>query len=60
MKIPVFATLITISLLSGSLLKAQNTSVKMPLDPDTKLITYKEVVTPTGTPAELIYAPLHG
>ena len=25
----------------------------MPVDPDTKLITYKEVVTVTGTPAEL-------
>jgi hypothetical protein len=53
MKIPVFATLISITLLSGSLLTAQTTGVKMPVDPDTKLITYKEVVTTSGTPEEL-------
>ena len=32
---------------------AQNNGVKLPVDPDTKLITYKEVVTSAGTPEEL-------
>lgn len=53
MKNPIFAILISAVLLSASQLKAQNTPAKMPVDPDTKLITYKEVVTSAGTPAEL-------
>ena len=53
MKIPVFALLISVSLLSVSLLKAQTPNATMPVDPDTKLITYKEVVTTTGKPADL-------
>ena len=53
MKIPVFALLISASLLSVSLLKAQTPNATMPVDPDTKLITYKEVVTTTGKPADL-------
>lgn len=40
-------------LVSASTIKAQNAANKMPVDPVTKLITYKEVVTTTGTPAEL-------
>lgn len=32
---------------------AQETKVKLPVDPETKLITYKEVVKVAGTPAEL-------
>jgi Domain of unknown function (DUF4468) with TBP-like fold len=48
------ALLFGILILPGfSSLRAQNTSVKMPVDPETKLITYKEVVTSTGTPEEL-------
>ena len=39
-------------MLVGLNVKAQET-VKLPVDPDTKLITYKEVVTVAGTPAEL-------
>jgi hypothetical protein len=53
MKIPVLILLASALMFAGSSLKAQNTTSKMPVDPDTKLITYKEVVTTTGTPAEI-------
>jgi len=53
MKIPVLILLASAIIYSGSDLRAQNGTSKMPVDPDTKLITYKEVVTTTGTPAEL-------
>lgn len=40
-------------LLSFVTVKAQQNTATPPVDPDTKLITYKEVVTVTGTPTEL-------
>lgn len=40
-------------LLSFVTVKAQQNTATLPVDPDTKLITYKEVVTVTGTPTEL-------
>lgn len=40
-------------MLSEITVRAQETTFKMPVDPETKLITYKEVVTVPGTPAEL-------
>ena len=40
-------------LLSFLSVKAQQNTATLPVDPDTKLITYKEVVTVTGTPTEL-------
>lgn len=40
-------------LLSFVSVKAQQNTATLPVDPDTKLITYKEVVTVTGTPTEL-------
>jgi len=36
-------------MLAGFSLKAQDKTLVMPVDPDTKLITYKEVVTVEGT-----------
>ena len=53
MKIPFLTMLISVSLLSMPLLKAQTPNATMPVDPDTKLITYKEVVNTTGKPADL-------
>ncbi len=53
MKIHVLTILISGLVFSGSVIKAQTPTAKMPVDTDTKLITYKEVVTTTGTPADL-------
>jgi len=53
MKIPLINIITSALLLIGINLRAQETTFKMPVDPDTKLITYKEVVTVPGTPAEL-------
>ena len=53
MKIPSFILIASAMIFTGSGLKAQNTTSKIPVDPDTKLITYKEVVTTAGKPAEL-------
>jgi len=53
MKIHIITLLASLLLFAGSSLKGQNPPLKMPVDPDTKLITYKEVVTTAGTPAEL-------
>jgi hypothetical protein len=53
MKLPVLFIVTSVLILGGLNANAQNPSVKMPVDPDTKLITYKEVVTVAGTPAEL-------
>ena len=39
--------------LTAFLAKAQETASKLPIDPDTKLVTYKEVVQIPGTPNEL-------
>jgi hypothetical protein len=44
---------ICIFLLSFATVKAQNAEIVLPIDPDTRLITYKEVVNVPGTPAEL-------
>ena len=50
-----FSKIIAILLVvfSGFNLKAQDVSAIVPVDPDTKLITYKEVVTVPGNPGEL-------
>jgi hypothetical protein len=40
-------------MLFGITLKAQDVVPELPVDPETKLITYKEVVTVPGTPSEL-------
>jgi hypothetical protein len=40
-------------LISGLNLNAQEAALVVPVDPDTKLITYKEVVTVPGNPSEL-------
>lgn len=53
MKISILVIVASALLLSGLHVKAQNPLVKMPVDPETKLITYKDVVTVAGTPAEL-------
>lgn len=53
MKITALFILASALMFGGLKANAQNPSVKMPVDPETKLITYKEVVTVTGTPAEL-------
>lgn len=53
MKMPAALLLGILLLPAFNSLRAQNTGAKMPVDPETKLITYKEVVTSTGTPAEL-------
>lgn len=50
----IFLSIVTSALMLGGLnVIAQETTFEMPVDPDTKLITYKEVVTIAGTPAEL-------
>ncbi|MEI8047060.1 MAG: DUF4468 domain-containing protein [Bacteroidota bacterium] len=45
--------LIPALMLSALNATSQNVTTSIPVDPDTKLITYKEVVTVAGTPAEL-------
>jgi len=53
MKITVLNIVASLLMLGSLSVKAQNSAVKMPVDPETKLITYKEVVTVVGTPSEL-------
>jgi hypothetical protein len=53
MKIVFLIIAVSAMMYSGLNAQAQETTNKMPVDPDTKLITYKEVVTVAGTPAEL-------
>lgn len=53
MKTSVLNIVIAALMLVASGLKAQEIIPTIPVDPDTKLITYKEVVTVTGTPTEL-------
>jgi len=53
MKISLINILVSVIMLVGLSLKGQNLTVKMPVDPETKLITYKEVVTSAGTSNEL-------
>jgi len=53
MKIPVISIVVSALMLIGINVRAQEAAFKMPVDPDTKLISYKEVVTVPGTPAEL-------
>jgi hypothetical protein len=53
MKITVLSIVASMLMLSNLGVKAQNSPVKLPVDPETKLITYKEVVTVAGSPAEL-------
>lgn len=53
MKIIVLIIMASALMLSGLNVSAQEIKIKMPVDPETKLITYKEVVTVAGTPAEL-------
>ena len=52
MKVYISILLAFVLMLSANV-KAQETKVKLPVDPETKLISYKEVVTVAGTPAEL-------
>jgi len=53
MKITLLSIIATMLIFVGLNAEAQTPTVKMPIDPETKLITYKEVVTVPGTPAEL-------
>jgi hypothetical protein len=53
MKISVSYILFILLLFAGLGVKAQTNLSALPIDPDTKLITYKEVVTVTGTQSEL-------
>ncbi len=53
MKISFIPTLTVALLLAGTSLEAQVVSNTLPVDTDTKLITYKEVVTVEGTQKEL-------
>jgi len=53
MKTSLINTLIFALVLSGFSLKAQNVASPFPVDPDTKLITYKEVVQEPGNTGEL-------
>jgi hypothetical protein len=53
MKISLLIFVTSVLLLGRLSVRAQEPTAKMPVDPDTKLITYKEVVTVAGTPAEL-------
>ena len=53
MKISVLTITALAVLLNVVSVIAQETTFKMPVDPETKKITYKEVVTVAGTPAEL-------
>ena len=53
MKIIVLSIVVSALMLAGLNVRAQETAPKLPVDPESKLITYKEVVTVAGTPAEL-------
>ncbi len=53
MKISSLNIVLAVLLLSGLDLKAQVVNPPVPVDPDTKLITYKEVVNVAGNPNEL-------
>jgi len=53
MKIFLKKVIIPVILLAGININAQETSSICPVDPDTKLITYKEVVQVTGNQGEL-------
>ncbi len=53
MKIPFGHIFLSLALLSGMRLSAQDATPVLPVDPDTKFITYQEVVSIAGTPAEL-------
>lgn len=53
MKVYRISVLFSILIMITAHLTAQNSTPTMPVDPDTKLITYKEVVTVAGTPSEL-------
>jgi len=53
MKISYISILFFAFAVSGLSIKAQDISPKVPVDSDTKLITYKEVVKVPGTPGEL-------
>lgn len=52
MKFPLFSLLFTALIISALTLNAQEITSSIPVDPDTKLITYKEVVAEKGTKAE--------
>lgn len=53
MKISILNIMVSALMLTGLSLKGQAVTFKMPVDADTKLITYKEVVTTSGTTNEL-------
>jgi hypothetical protein len=53
MKILFLNMIAIVLLITTSGLKAQDIQATVPVDPDTKLITYKEVVTVPGNPGEL-------
>lgn len=53
MKIFVVSIIASALMLGGLNVRAQQPATRIPVDPETKLITYKEVVTVAGTPAEL-------
>lgn len=53
MKITLLISIASAFLMGAISVKAQENVTKMPVDPDTKKITYQEVVTVPGTPAEL-------
>ena len=53
MKISVLKIILPVLLFAGSVLRAQDNTPVLPVDLDTKLITYKEVVTVAGNPNEL-------
>lgn len=53
MKINILCIVASALMLGGLKVKAQEPTTKIPVDPQTKLITYKEVVTVAGTPGEL-------
>jgi hypothetical protein len=53
MKISLLIFVTSVLLLGRLNVRAQEPTTKMPVDPDTKLITYKEVITVAGAPSEL-------
>lgn len=53
MKNTLLKIILPVLMLSATSLKAQDKAPVMPVDPETKLITYKEVVTVEGTRSEL-------
>ena len=53
MKISVFIQILPVFLFAAINLRAQEVATNLPVDPDTKLVVYKEVVTIAGTPSEL-------